>query len=88
MPGRGWMPVAPPPGCFVVNVGDLMALWTGGRWRSTLHRVVHRPGAPARGSIAFFQQPDWHAEVAPLDGADEAVRSGPYLMGKFAAANA
>ena len=88
VPGRGWVPVSPPPGCFVVNIGDLMALWTGGQWRSTLHRVVHRPAAPARKSIAFFQQPDWHAEVMPLDGSEEAVRSGPYLMAKFAAANA
>ena len=76
-----------PEGAFVVNIGDLMALWTRDRWVSTLHRVVAVPGAPARQSLAFFHQPDWEAEIAPLDGSGPAtVRSGPYLMAKFRAA--
>lgn len=81
------MPSAAPPGAFVVNIGDLMALWTSGRWVSTLHRVVAIPGQPARQSLAFFHQPDWLAEIAPLNGSlAEAVLSGPYLMAKFRAA--
>ena len=62
-----------------------MARWTADRWVSTLHRVVAIPGQPARQSLAFFHQPDWEAEIAPLDGSDAypPVRSGPYLMAKF-----
>ena len=82
-----WVDVPAPEGAFVINIGDLMARWTADRWVSTLHRVVAKPGQPARQSLAFFHQPDWEAEIVPLDGsaAYPPVRSGPYLMGKFQA---
>ncbi len=85
--GGNWVDVPAPEGAFVINIGDLMARWTADRWVSTLHRVVAKPGQPARQSLAFFHQPDWDAEIVPLDGSDAypAVRSGPYLMDKFQA---
>ncbi len=85
-PDGRWTEVVPRDGAFVVNIGDLMAHWTGGRWRSTRHRV--RPTPRRRGALAFFHQPNWHARVAPLDGGGETVISGPYLMAKFAATTA
>ena len=56
---------------------------------STLHRVVTPPewATRRRMSIAYFHQPNWHAEIRPLAGEGEPVLSGPYLMGKFTAAN-
>jgi isopenicillin N synthase-like dioxygenase len=85
-PSGAWEEVPAPEGAFVINIGDLMEHWTAGRWVSTLHRVVAHPGQPARQSLAFFHQPDWMAEIRPLDGsAGAAVRSGPYLMAKFRA---
>ncbi len=85
--GDTWVDVPAPDGAFVINIGDLMARWTADRWVSTLHRVVAIPGQPARQSLAFFHQPDWDAEIVPLDGSDAypPVRSGPYLMQKFQA---
>lgn len=82
-----WIDVPAPEGAFVINIGDLMARWTADRWVSTLHRVVAKPGQPARQSLAFFHQPDWDAKIVPLDGSDAypAVLSGPYLMDKFKA---
>lgn len=69
--GRGeWADVAPVPGGFVVNLGDLMASWTNDRWVSTVHRVVDPPrrGAPGsrRQSIAFFHQPNYDAVIECL----------------------
>ncbi len=83
--GGAWVDVSAPEGAFVINIGDLMARWTNDAWVSTLHRVVAKPQQPARKSLAFFHQPDWEAEIVPLDGSKgyEPVRSGPYLMGKF-----
>ena len=66
-----WRDVVAPPDAFVVNIGDLMAQWTNDRWVSTLHRVLNPPPARAhlpRQSIAFFHQPNWHAEIAGLPG--------------------
>jgi isopenicillin N synthase-like dioxygenase len=87
-PKGNWVAVPAPENAFVINIGDLMERWTANRWVSTLHRVVAHPGQPARQSLAFFHQPDWMAEIQPLDGSSAytPVRSGPYLMGKFKAA--
>ncbi len=84
-PAGDWVEVPAEAGAFVINIGDLMARWTADRWVSTLHRVVARADQPARQSIAFFHQPDWEAEIVPLDGSQAyaPVRSGPYLMEKF-----
>ena len=84
-PDGGWIDVPAPEGCFVINIGDLMARWTADRWVSTLHRVVAKPDQPERFSLAFFHQPNWDAEIIPLDGSDTypPVCSGPYLMEKF-----
>ncbi|MEM9785350.1 MAG: 2OG-Fe(II) oxygenase family protein [Pseudomonadota bacterium] len=85
MQDGAWVDVPAPEGAFVINIGDLMARWTADRWVSTLHRVVARPGQAARQSLAFFHQPNWDAEIVPLDGSEiyPPVRSGPYLMAKF-----
>ncbi|PUB18752.1 isopenicillin N synthase family dioxygenase [Yoonia sediminilitoris] len=82
-----WIDVPAHEGTFVINIGDLMARWTADRWVSTMHRVVAHPGQPPRQSLAFFHQPDWDAEITPLDGSDTyaPVCSGPYLMQKFQA---
>lgn len=56
-----WRPVDAPPGGFLINIGDLLALHTGGRWRSTWHRVRvpdGDPPYPARTSLAYFQFPN------------------------------
>ena len=79
-----WIDVPAIKGTFVINIGDLMELWTGGRWKSTLHRVIAKPNQPGRKSLAFFHQPDWEAKIYPIGGnTKEPVISGPYLMEKF-----
>lgn len=63
-----WQDVPAIPGSFVVNIGDLMAFWTGGRWASTVHRVVNPDEANARSriSIPFFYLPNHDTSVEPM----------------------
>jgi len=54
-----WQDVKSVPDAFVVNLGDLMSMWTNDKWLSTLHRVVN-PKRDAehpdtrRQSVVFF----------------------------------
>ena len=83
-----WIDVPALEDCFVINIGDLMELWTAKRWISTLHRVVAKPNQPARRSLAYFHQPDWEATIKPIStSSSEPVVSGPYLMEKFKSTN-
>lgn len=89
-----WMTVPVVAGSFVVNVGDLMEVWTNDRWRSSKHRVPVPPPevrSRSRISVPFFHQPSWSVEVACLEsclGPDEVpvhepVGSGAYLLEKI-----
>jgi isopenicillin N synthase-like dioxygenase len=64
---RTWTDVPVVPGSFVINIGDLMARWTNGRWTSTTHRVVasYQPGR-SRVSIPTFYLPAIDTVVEPL----------------------
>lgn len=67
-PDGGWIDVIPQAGNLLMNVGDLLAIWTNDRWPSTLHRVIPmRLGAePVRRTSAFFHYPDLDVIVEPL----------------------
>jgi len=89
-PDNSWMPVTSASDAFVVNLGDSIAQWTNGRWRSTVHRVALTDPA-ARQSFAFFHMANWDALIECLPScvdegetpADEPVQAGPWLMRKF-----
>ncbi|MBX3312756.1 MAG: isopenicillin N synthase family oxygenase [Actinobacteria bacterium] len=72
----GWIPVPSVDGSFVVNLGDMLDRMTGGRYRSTPHRVRSTTAADGgrddRISIPFFFDPSWDAEVAALPLTDPA----------------
>lgn len=85
----GWIDVVPPPGSFVINIGDLMAVWTNDRWVSNLHRVAVPPMAPGRGSrrqsIAYFAHANFDALIECIPGcASESnpPRHAPVLAGE------
>lgn len=61
----GWITPDCPPGGFVVNIGDMLELWSGGRLKSTPHRVVNRSGRQ-RYSFPYFAVPRHDVVVEPL----------------------
>ena len=61
-----WIDAPPVPGTFVVNIGDMFAMWTNDLYVSTLHRVMNRTDQQ-RLSIAFFTYPHGRTEIRCLE---------------------
>ncbi|MGW0453787.1 isopenicillin N synthase family dioxygenase [Gordonia sputi] len=64
-----WHDVAPEQGALLINLGDLMARWTNGRWMSTLHRVkppIVDGTIERRRSAAYFHDGNIDATISTL----------------------
>jgi isopenicillin N synthase-like dioxygenase len=64
-----WVDAPYDPAALTVNIGDLLAHWTGLRWRSGRHRVLPpQAGAPQEElvSLVYFFELDHDALVTPL----------------------
>ena len=70
----GWVDVAPVANTFVCNIGDMLERMTGGRYRSTAHRV-HNTSGRDRLSFPFFIDPSWNARV-PILAFEQQVDDG------------
>jgi len=86
-----YMPVPPIRGSYVINIGELMKRWTNGRFKATIHRVVHLQDK-SRYSMPLFCNPNFRTTVDPRDlGVSDAeakyppVMSGDFLLGRFKA---
>lgn len=67
---EGWQDAPYEPGALTVNIGDLMARWSGGRWQSGRHRVLPPPAdAPAEElmSLVYFYECDPGTDVRGVD---------------------
>ncbi|MEV6317273.1 2-oxoglutarate and iron-dependent oxygenase domain-containing protein [Streptomyces sp. NPDC051776] len=92
----GWEDAPYDPAAFTVNIGDLMARWTGDRWRSGRHRVLPPPAAaPAEElmSLVYFYECDPRTRVESLPApvgriAYEPVDSHTYLRARLDAISA
>jgi len=60
-----WIDVAPLEGSFVINIGDMFAMWTNDLYKSSLHRVMNFNDAE-RISLALFTYPQGRTEIACL----------------------
>jgi isopenicillin N synthase-like dioxygenase len=67
--GDGWQDAPYDPAAFTINIGDLLARWTGDRWRSNRHRVLPPLAeAPEEDlvSLVYFYEADHDAVVESL----------------------
>ncbi|KAL2402406.1 hypothetical protein ABEF95_000652 [Exophiala dermatitidis] len=86
-----WRPCPVRPGTLTVNVADFLMRWTNGLYKSTVHRVVSRPGAGERYSVPFFFSINYDADVLPLPesavGPSNFVplRAGEYVLERLRA---
>jgi isopenicillin N synthase-like dioxygenase len=59
-----WVHATPIEGALVVNIGDMLARWTGNRFKSTVHRVVNTSNTH-RYSVPFFLEPNMESVITP-----------------------
>ena len=84
-----WIDVPPIPGTYVVNIGDMLELWTNGAFVATSHRV--RKVVEERYSFPLFFNVDYDTEVKPLPQfasrggkARPTLRAGEHLFAQTA----
>jgi isopenicillin N synthase-like dioxygenase len=97
-PGRGglqvcsadgtWSDAPYDPAALTVNIGDLLARWTGDRWRSTRHRVLPpQPEAPGEDllSLIFFYETNHDAVIEPLPAPIGHTKFAPVVAHEYLA---
>ena len=75
-----WIIVEPNPNALVVNLGDVVQVWSNDRYRAPLHRVL-ADDERNRHSAAFFFNPAYEADYASI--VDEPTRYRPINWGEF-----
>lgn len=74
---REWVPAPYVPNSIVVNIGDLLASVSGGRFVATMHRVRKNSNGSAEGqgrlSVPFFFEPGETCVVKSIDGGEGVV---------------
>lgn len=62
---KQWLSADAPVDALIVNIGDMLEVWSGGHFVSTPHKVVNSTGR-ARYSFPYFAVPRFDVRVAPL----------------------
>jgi isopenicillin N synthase-like dioxygenase len=76
-----WIDVPPIDGTFVINIGDMFAMWTNGLYASSLHRAMNYSNAP-RISVPMFTYPQGRTRISCLptcQGPDNPARYEPVI---------
>ena len=60
-----WRPVDPVPGGLIVNVGDMVQVWSNDAYQAPLHQVLAMEDGE-RFSLAYFFNPAYSAVIRPL----------------------
>lgn len=84
-----WVDIMAPPGSFVVNVGDLLMMWSNDRWLSNIHQVTLPADSELamrrRQSIGFFANPRHDVLIECIPGcsnADHPPKYPPVIAGE------
>ncbi|KAG0468816.1 hypothetical protein HPP92_018144 [Vanilla planifolia] len=80
-----WVRVKPIPNSYIINVGDIVQVWSNDAYESVEHRVSVN-SARDRFSVPFFFNPPHHTNVRPLKeltGEGRPARYEEYNWGQF-----
>ena len=80
---HGWIDVPPRPGTVVVNLGDVMQVWSNDRFRAAVHRVLPMT-TTTRMSIPYFFNPARDSTIEPIAAlAADTPRYRPFTWREF-----
>ncbi|XP_065857213.1 jasmonate-induced oxygenase 2-like [Euphorbia lathyris] len=82
-----WVLVNPIPNSYIINVGDIIQVWSNERYESVEHRVKVN-GEKERFSVPFFFNPSHYTMVQPLEEMTDEhnpAKYKPYNWGNFLA---
>jgi isopenicillin N synthase-like dioxygenase len=85
---RRWVDAPFDPDAFTINLGDLMARWTGDRWRATRQRGRAPPAEAVDEelmSLVYFSEVDHDAVIESLPSPIGATRYPPVVWGDYLA---
>ncbi|KAF3973513.1 hypothetical protein CMV_003066 [Castanea mollissima] len=80
-----WVRVKPTPGAYIINVGDIIQVWSNDRYESVEHRVMVN-SERERFSLPFFFNPAHYTMVKPLEELTDEQNPAKYRAynwGKF-----
>ncbi len=72
-----WIQAPALPGTFLVNAGEILRLWSNGRFRATFHRVINQSGRD-RYAIPFFYSPSPDTLIECVPTCRDAERAPKY----------
>jgi len=78
-----WVFVNCPEDCYVINLGDMLHIWTNGRYQATSH-CVQPPKEGYRVSVVFFYEPNFDAWIEPLFQEDAKEKKTGKMYGHHA----
>ncbi|MEM0953106.1 MAG: 2-oxoglutarate and iron-dependent oxygenase domain-containing protein [Pseudomonadota bacterium] len=81
-PGQ-WIEAPRLENALTVNLGEMMVLLSGGRWRANPHRVAARAGAAANLSLIYFHDPDYDLELPAQHDDGRPVTAADFLGAKM-----
>ena len=84
-----WVSAESPRGSLIINIGDVVQVWSNDRFKAPVHRVL-ASSRFVRYSAPFFLNPSFETDYAPLAAAcvDEPARYRPINWGAFRAGRA
>ncbi|CAJ2504696.1 Uu.00g120900.m01.CDS01 [Anthostomella pinea] len=81
-----WIPVDPNPDSYVVNIGDMLSMWTKNEYKSTVHRVTNKSSGD-RYSVPFFFDGNTDVKLDPFDGSEpiggKALTAEEHMLERF-----
>ena len=75
-----WQSVCVPPGEFIINFGEMLEFWTGGKVVATPHRVIG--DKTERLSVPLFFNPRHDVNVAPAESG-KVILAGDHLSKRY-----